>query len=141
MPAGELATLVPLTNDIIAAVLDTHGYQYFTDDDGDLAGWWDENLIYFFRFGNDGELLQVRTRTRRTFSVDDVRRLHEFCNGWNHDRYWPKAYVHVADDGTAQVYGEVIADLEAGVSTQQLDQILECGIATGCQLAEAVDAL
>jgi hypothetical protein len=141
MPAGELATLAPLTNELIIAALEARDYQHFTDDDGDIGGWWDENLIYFFRFGQEGELLQVRTRTRRAFTVEEVTRLYEFCNSWNHDRFWPKAYVHVADDGTAQVYGEVITDLEAGISPEQLDQLLECGIATGCQLSEAVDEL
>lgn len=144
MPAGDQGTMVtlsPLTNDLITSTLAAQGYHYFTDDEGDVGGWWDSNLFYFFRLGNSGEMLQVRVRTDRQFSVDDVPRLHEFCNSWNHDRLWPKAYVHVADDGSAQVYGEVLADLEAGVAQPQLQQIIECGLATGCQLADAVAQL
>ena len=54
--------------------------------------------------------------------------LYAFCNSWNHDRLWPKAFVHVDDDGQARVYGEVITDLERGVTPHQLDQLLDCGI-------------
>jgi hypothetical protein len=70
-----------------------------------------------------------------------VVRLYEFCNAWNHDRLWPKAYVHVQDDGTVNVIGEVLADWERGVTDEQLDQVMICGVATGCQLADAVAEL
>jgi hypothetical protein len=133
--------LTPLSNELIAAVLDANRYKYFTDSDGDIGGHWDGNLIYFFRLGQGQEMLQVRVMARREFSVDDVLRLYAFCNGWNHDKLWPKAYVHVADDGTAGVYGEVTTDLEKGVTPAQLDQLIACGISTGCALAEAIAEL
>ena len=138
---GQLATLRPLTNELIAAVLDAREFTYFTDDDGDIGGWWDDNLVYFFRLGDSGTLFQVRIRTRRTFEVDDVPRLYEFCNGWNHDKLWPKAYVHVNDDGSVLLCGEVFADLERGVSFEQLDQLMMCGVSTGCELAAAAETL
>jgi hypothetical protein len=138
---GRLQTLQPLTNDLIAAVLGARDYTFYTDSDGDLVGKWDDNLIYFFRLGSDGELLQVRTLAAATFSIDDVPRLYEFCNSWNHERLWPKAFVHVNDDGSARVCGEVVADLERGVTPPQLDQLISCGISTGCQLSEAVAEL
>jgi hypothetical protein len=138
---GQLATVRPLTNELITAVLDTHEFTYFTDDDGDIGGWWEENLVYFFRLGEDGSMLQVRIRAPRGFDVDDVPRLYEFCNSWNHDKLWPKAYVHVNDDGSVAVCGELFADLQRGVSQEQLDQLLMCGIVTGCELAAAVGEL
>lgn len=64
-----------------------------------------------------------------------------FCNSWNHDRLWPKAFVHVDDAGRARIHGEVITDLECGVTPHQLDRLLDCGITTGCQLAVAVRRL
>jgi len=76
-----------------------------------------------------------------TFSIDDVPALYAFCNSWNHDRLWPKSFVHVNDDGSARVCGEVVADLERGVTAQQLDQLIGCGISTGCQMSEAVAEL
>lgn len=138
---GQLQTLQPLTNELIASVLTGHGYNFHTDSDGDLFGKWDDSLIYFFRVGANGEVFQVRTMTATTFSIENVPALHEFCNAWNHKRLWPKAYVHVDDDGSVRVCGEVVADLERGVTPQQLDQLISCGIATGCQMSEAVAEL
>jgi hypothetical protein len=138
---GQLAMVRPLTNELITAVLDAREFTYFTDDDGDVGGWWEENLIYFFRLGQDRSMLQVRIRARRGFDVDDVPRLYEFCNSWNHDKLWPKAYVHVNDDGSVLVCGELFADLQRGAALDQLDQLMMCGISTGCELAAAVDAL
>jgi hypothetical protein len=138
---GDLQTLRPLTNELIAAVLERHDYNFSSDRDGDLVGRWQENIIYFFRIGDSGERLQVRTMAATPFEIDDVPGLYAFCNAWNHDQLWPKAYVHVDDDGTARICGEVVADLERGVTMSQLDQLINCGIAAGCQLAEAAAGL
>lgn len=137
--SGQPAILRPLTNELITAVLDAREFTYFTDDDGDVGGWWDDNLIYFFRLGDNRTMLQVRTRARRAFTIEDVPRLYAFCNRWNHDKLWPKAYVHVNDDGSVILCGEVFADLARGVSLEQLDQLVMCGISTGCELAAAAD--
>ncbi|WNM40505.1 YbjN domain-containing protein [Micromonospora halotolerans] len=136
--AGHPQTLRPLTGELIAAVLANRGYAVTEDADGDLVGRWGDSLIWFFRRGTAGELLQVRTVTAHRFGIETVPDLHAFCNAWNHDRLWPKAFVHVADDGLAQVCGEVTTDLERGVTPHQLDQLVDCGVTTGCQLAAAV---
>ncbi|SCL21746.1 Putative sensory transduction regulator [Micromonospora rhizosphaerae] len=139
--AGHPQALRPLTGELIAAVLANRGYAVAEDADGDLVGRWEESLTWFFRRGEAGELLQVRTVAAPRFGVEQVPILHAFCNSWNHDRLWPKAFVHVSDDGWAQVSGEVITDLERGVTPHQLDQLLDCGISTGCQLAAEVGRL
>jgi hypothetical protein len=133
--------LQPLSNELIIAVLDAREYAHKVDDDGDVLGNWQGMLIYFFRIGERREMLQIRALTQRAFSTDDVPRLYSFCNAWNHDKLFPKAYVHVADDGAARVVGEVAADWEHGVTLAQLDQVMLCGIATSCQLADAVGEL
>ena len=131
----------PLSQQMIVEVLNARGFAHFVDDDGDVGGNWQGCLIYFFLLGRDQEVLQVRTLTRAVFSTDDVHRLYAFCNAWNHDQLWPKAYVHTADDGVVRVVGEVSGDWEHGVTPEQLDQMMICGIATGCELADAVAAL
>ena len=131
----------PLTHEMITAALDARGFSHFVDADGDIAGNFQGNLVYFFRLGESHEMLQVRALVQHIFGIEDVLRLYEFCNAWNHDRLWPKAYVHVNDDGTVNVIGEVMADWERGVTVEQLDQVLICGVATGCQLADAVAEL
>lgn len=130
-----------LTPEMIKSVLDTHEFSYVVDADGDIAGNFQGNLVYFFQIGEKREMLQVRAMVHHTFAIDDVPRLFAFCNSWNHDRLWPKAYVHVQDDGSVNVIGEVLADWEKGVTVEQLDQVMICGIATGCQLADAVAEL
>ncbi|MEU2612079.1 YbjN domain-containing protein [Micromonospora sp. NPDC007271] len=139
--AGHPRALRPLTGELIAAVLANRGYAVAEDADGDLVGRWEQSLIWFHRRGAAGELLQIRTVAGHRFGIERVPGLYAFCNTWNHDRLWPKAFVHVADDGLAQVLGEVTTDLERGVTPHQLDQLLDCGIATGCQLAAAVGGL
>ncbi|MCW3813413.1 YbjN domain-containing protein [Micromonospora sp. DR5-3] len=139
--AGHPQALRPLTRELIAAVLANRGYAVAEDADGDLVGRWDESLIWFYRRGAAGEVLQVRTVAGHRFGIEHVPDLYAFCNSWNHDRLWPKAFVHVADDGLAQVCGEVTTDLERGVTPHQLDQLIDCGIATGCQLAAEVGRL
>jgi|HigsolmetaAR206D_1030411.scaffolds.fasta_scaffold03038_3 hypothetical protein len=138
---GRRQWLQPLSNELIARVLDERGYTYYTDADGDLVGHWDDSVIYFLRLGAAGELLQIRTIATTSFPIDAVPRLYAFCNSWNRDRFWPKAFVHVDDDGTARVCGEVITDLEHGVTPDQLDQLLDCGISTGVQMSAAVAEL
>ncbi|MEU7980631.1 YbjN domain-containing protein [Micromonospora sp. NPDC049081] len=139
--AGHPQALRPLTADLVAAVLAHRGYAVVTDDDGELVGRWDDSLIWFLRRGTLDELLQIRTVTAPTFGIDHVPALYAFCNTWNHDQLWPKAFVHVGDDGRAQVCGEVVTDLERGVTPHQLDQLLDCGITAGCRLAAAVGLL
>ena len=138
---GHPQELRPLTGELIAAVLGHRGYAVAEEPDGALVGRWERNLIWFHRRGEAGELLQVRTVVAHHFGIERVPELHAFCNTWNHDRLWPKAYVHVADDGSAQVCGEVTTDLERGVTPHQLDRLVDCGVTTGCQLAAAVDEL
>lgn len=139
--AGHPDVLRPLTGELVAAVLAARGRTVGRAVNGDLVGRFDDNLIWFLRVGEAGELLQVRTMVTPTFGIERVPELYAFCNSWNHDRLWPKAFVHVDDGGRARVYGEVITDLERGVTSHQLDQLLDCGISAGCQLAVAVARL
>jgi hypothetical protein len=39
------------------------------------------------------------------------------------------------------VVGELVTDWEHGVTPEQLDQMMICGIATSCELADAVNEL
>ena len=130
-----------MTHEMITAALDARGFNYFVDEDGDVAGNFQGNLIYFFRIGEQKEMLQIRAMMQHVFKVEDVPRLYEFCNTWNRDQLWPKAYVQVTDDGAVVVVGEVSTDWERGITIEQLDQALICGIATGCKLGEALAEL
>lgn len=133
--------IVPLSNELIASVLQSRDDHFFTDSDGDIGGWWNDTQVYFFVTGPENEILNIRAIARRIFTVDDIPRLYEFCNAWNHDKFWPKAYVHVRDDGKVRVMGETVTDLEHGVTFNQVSQLLRCGISTGCSLSDQADKL
>ncbi|WP_189336813.1 YbjN domain-containing protein [Actinoplanes ianthinogenes] len=126
---------------MIKAALDAREFAYFVDEDGDIAGNFQGNLIYFLQHGANREMLQIRAMMQHVFTIEDVPRLYEFCNTWNRDQLWPKAYVQVTDDGAAIVIGEVSTDWERGVTPEQLDQVMICGIATACRLGETLGEL
>jgi hypothetical protein len=130
-----------LTDDLVARVLDSHGYVYMVRPGGGIEGRWGDDLIRFTCAGQGGDVLRVRTTAARVFGIEDVPRLYAFCNAWNAVRPWPKAYVHVDDGGHARVRGEVVAHLAAGVTVEQLDQLVGCGIAHGCRLSDELAEL
>ncbi len=144
-PGGSDRILQPLSNELITAALTDMDLKFFTDSDDDVGATWDDFLVYFFRMGEQQEILNIRVIIHRKFPVEDVLRLQTFCNDWNRDRLWPKAYVRVADqDGRpveAQVIGEVVTDLEHGVALAQLRQLISCAVGTGSSLASSLQEL
>ncbi|MEV7973068.1 YbjN domain-containing protein [Cellulomonas sp. NPDC089187] len=129
-----------LTQDRVAAALSSHDYHFRVDDDGDLTGVWNQNRFWFFLLGDDKELFQVRGRWHRQLPVEARRSGTLALNDWNRDRIWPKLYLR-EEQGELAVYAEVSTDLEHGVTAEQLDQLISCGIGTGVQAFEALDAL
>jgi len=130
----------PLTQARVIERLEARGFGYKVDPDGDVGGMWDDHLFYFFVLGASDEYLQVRGRWSRTVAVGEVAALLEAVNAWNTDKLWPKCYVRV--DGTdVGVYAEHVVDYEHGVTDEQLDLHLACGISTGLQLFTHLDEL
>ncbi|MHA7134959.1 type III secretion system chaperone family protein [Oerskovia turbata] len=115
------------------------GYSYFLDAEGDVGGMWHGRLFYFLLFGSHTEILQVRGQWNRDITIERLEEILEFCNEWNADRIWPKAYTRVRDNGMVHVFTEVTVDLEHGVNDDQLDQLLQCGLSTGSMFFDALD--
>lgn len=132
------ADLAPLSHERLTATLEARDMRYGVDDDGDVGGYWDGHLFYFFRLGENREYLQVRGRWNRPVPVTELDRVTRLVNDWNAERLWPKGYVRVEDDQLG-VYAEHTVDYEHGLSDEQLDLHLACGISTGLQLFEALD--
>jgi len=132
--------LAPLSQQRVIDQLDAKNFTYSLDDDGDLGGIWDDHVFYFFLLGADREFLQVRGRWAREVGLDQVPALLAAVNAWNTDKLWPKAYVRV--DGTdVGVYAEHVVDYEHGLTDQQLELHMACGISTTLQLFEHLDEL
>lgn len=123
----------PLARDRVAAYLRLRGYRFVVDDDGDLTGTWDGHRFWFLLLGDKQEILQVRGRWSRSLPLEQRAALGLAVNDWNRERIWPKAYLR-EEEGLLALYSEVSADLEAGVTDDQLAQLVACGLGTGMQL-------
>lgn len=137
----EPDALHPLSAERIRHWLEANEFSYFVDNDGDLGGIWRGRLFYFFLFGDDSEILQSRGQWNREVSIERLEEILDYCNEWNAERIWPKAYARVRDNGMVHVISEVATDLENGVTDEQLSQLLFCGLSTGTMLFDALDEL
>ena len=81
----------------------------------------------------------MRGRWHRTLPAAAEPQVALVANEFNRDKIWPKVYCRVEDDQLA-VYTEVATDLEFGVADDQLGQLVECGLFTGLQFIDALDA-
>ncbi|MDM8085795.1 YbjN domain-containing protein [Cellulomonas cellasea] len=139
--AQVVDTPTPVTTERIAQWFVRNDFSYFVDSDGDLGGLWRGRLFYFFLFGEESEILQVRGQWNREVAIERLEEVLDACNEWNADRIWPKAYVRVRDNGMVHVITEVATDLEHGVTDEQLNQLLFCGLSTGSMFFDAIDEL
>lgn len=136
--AADGGALAPLTHERIAGRLDAGGYNYGVDDDGDIGGRWDDHLFYFFRYGPEGEFLQVRGRWSRSVPVSERSAVLDLANEWNAEKIWPKVYVRPEGDELG-VYCEHSVDYEHGVSDEQIDLHLAAGVSTSLQFFTRLD--
>lgn len=128
----------PLSRDRITSVLDARGLNYGIDDDGDVGGYWDGHLFFFFVIGPSQEYLQVKGRWNRSVGIEELGALQGLVNDWNAQRLWPKGYA-VAEGDVVGVYAEHAVDYEHGVTDEQLDLHLQCAISTSLALFESLD--
>lgn len=119
--------------------MDSCGFTYFVDSDGDLGGMWHGRLFYFLVLGSGGEVLQVRGQWHREATIERLGEVLELCNEWNAEHIWPKTYARVRDDGAVVVCAETTVSLEHGASDAQLGQLLHCGLSTGAMFFEHLD--
>jgi len=136
--SGTPARLAPLTRDRIARALEARGYTYGIDADGDIGGRWDEHVFYFLRIGPQREVLQVRGRWNRSVPPSELAAVLALVNDWNTDTIFPKVYVRVEGEELG-VYGELGVDYEHGVSDEQIDLHLGCGVSLALSFFERLD--
>ncbi|MBO0899288.1 YbjN domain-containing protein [Cellulomonas sp. zg-ZUI222] len=136
--SGPTPALAPLGRERVTAVLDARGLEYGIDEDGDVGGYFDGHLFYFFLLGPGDTSLQVRGRWSREVPAARLADVTALVNEWNSTHLWPKGYVRTEDD-VLGVYGEHTVDYAHGVADVQVDQHLACGIATTLQLFAQLD--
>ncbi|MCL1897599.1 MAG: YbjN domain-containing protein [Micrococcales bacterium] len=133
---NEQASEVPtaLSRERIEAALKAEGWSYQIDSDGDIGGMWDNNLFYFFSYGNSNEILQIRGRWQQALPIEYRNQVRQVLDDWHLTKIWPKAYTRVDDDGRLWVITEHSVDWEFGVTEQQLRLTLRCAITTSLSL-------
>lgn len=134
----EVPTLPKLSQERLKAIFDQNELKYFVDNDGDLGGMWDNSVIYFMLRGEMQEILVIQGRFHRALPLDRIDEVREFLNAWNRDKFWPKTYHRVTDDGEVVVTAEHNSDWEDGITDDQLAQTLHCAIATTHSLFAAL---
>jgi len=132
--------VAPLTPERITSALDSRGWNYDIDDDGDVNGNWDGHLFYFLRLGQSEEIFMVRGRWEARIPLDMGEKILPVLNTWHKEKLFPKAVlVDFVDDGNARVFTEVSIDCEHGISDEQLTLHIDAGINSALQLFEQLN--
>ena len=137
--ANQTNPLAPLTRDRVATRLGAKDYRFGRDADGDPFGNWEGHPFMFISYGKALEILQVRGRWGRELPAELADEVTLRANAWNADKLWPKVYVRVTGRSIA-VFGELTVDYEHGVSDEQIDQHIVCGITTTFEFFAELDA-
>ena len=135
---GASGALEPVSNERLARLFDETEVSYGRDPDGDLGGYWEDHLFYFWHAGESGQFFQVRGRWMRGVPESEYGRVLELVNEWNRDKLWPKAYVEV-HEGQVIAFGEHTVDYEEGATDNQVHLHVRSGIAATLGLFEALD--
>ena len=142
-PSGDLA---PLTEDRVASTFDRRGEHYGRNDSGQIGGFWDGHLYFFYVLSDGLSALQVRSRWNRDLSLVHHGRVLELLNDWSRDKIWPKVYaVKDRADGAqgepdnCSVFAEFAVNYPHGLTDEQLDEHIACSLGTIGQFFDYLD--
>ena len=124
---------------LIQQVMDATGAAYIADD-GDIYGRWEQGLFHFTDLGGNEHdpVLQVHGTWERCLGEADVARAVTFCNEWNAENVWPKAYAQLDEEyRIVGIFGETTVDLSAGLTLELVRSVVHQGIETALGLFEA----
>ena len=131
----------PLTIERVAADLRRRGAGFsVAERTGELTTLWGTRSFVLSTLGEPPTILQVRGQWNREASIDHLDEILTFCNEWNTQRFWPKCYAQVRDDGAVMVRAENAQDLHAGVNDAQLAQLVSSAFATTASFFAGLDA-
>lgn len=121
---------------LLQQILREYGLLHSIDDDGDLVVRWPTHSVYFFHYGERGEVLQARLYLDARFDVDIRPALTVLLDDWNRTKLFPKAYTVLPDDGMVAVCAEHAFDFEAGMSRAALKYTVGTWIHSLLQFAD-----
>ena len=102
-----------MTRKEIQNILDDLHLTYKVDDDGDLMIFLSADDDYGYNVGIfincecDGDVIKMLGGSGQHFSKDKHGEMIVFCNKWNAEKRWPKAYVIEQGDGNLDVRCEI----------------------------------
>jgi hypothetical protein len=134
-PTAADPAVIPTTA-TLQQILDEYGLVHGIDDDGDLAVRWATCSVYFFHYGERGEVLQARLYLDARFDVDVRPALIVLLDDWNRTKLFPKAYTVLPDDGMVAVCAEHVLDFEAGMTRAGLKYTIGTWIHSLLQVAD-----
>ena len=115
----------PLTMDRITDLLEEKDITYFFDQEGDVMTLWDNGRVYFRLSGEDNSAMQVLgMQSPLSPDVISPEDMVWFCNEWNRQRPFPKAYASFFGEESNRepaLRGEQTFTYVAGVSPAQLE--------------------
>ncbi|MBM7824742.1 hypothetical protein JOD55_000569 [Arcanobacterium pluranimalium] len=133
-PTGGLQ---PINRERIKQALDTIGWNYQVDDDGDIMGGWEHGYFLFGITGNNAEVLIVRGTWYGTLPGEKLADVNQLIMDWNRETIWPKTYsVYNEEEDVVRVNCEHSMDYEFGLTNDQLRQHLLCSVTTGASFFE-----
>lgn len=136
--AAGFSMPAPLSLDRMCAALDRAEIKYERDDEASSCwGGWESAVLQFKVMGESNEISMIRGRWRGQTPLARRGEVTGLCNQWNSETIWPKAYTEV-NEGDAYVFTELASDWEKGVTDDQLDQEIMCGIQTSLQFFDTI---
>jgi hypothetical protein len=139
LPPGSEGKPPPLSKERIKEALAAEDWTFNVDSDGDIGGLWDSNVFYFFTYGEENEILQIRGRWHQDLPIELRSQVREVMDEWHYTKIWPKAYTTVDDSGRVWVLAEHSVDWEHGVTDAQLRLTMRCAITTSLSLFQRLE--
>lgn len=127
-----------LTQDSLIEYFKSQNWKYFTDNEGDLGGMWDNDIFHFMIRGAQKEILSVSGRWHDTIDASRLQEVRMFINKWHAEKLWPKCFHRINDNGDVYVITEVNIDWEQGATKEQLQQHIDCALGTSGQFFKAL---
>jgi hypothetical protein len=139
-PAGRMSSVMVRPNTLLLRqVLDEYGLKHTIDEDGDLQVRWEKFQLYFFHYGDDNEVLQLRLYLNRRFPVESRPALALALDDWNRTKLFPKAYTVLPDDGMVGICAEQVHDFDVGATRDQIHHTIGVWVQSLLRFADWVD--
>ncbi|SPT54072.1 Uncharacterised protein [Actinomyces bovis] len=124
--------VTPLSKDRLTRLIESRGWKCQIDDDGDLTGRWDDDLVSFMLRGEQEEMLNVMGLMLEDVPMSKLDEARFAIDEWHREHLWPVCFWRENDDAglTFTIGAAVAVDWEPGATDKQLLQHLECGLAT-----------